>query len=87
MIGATRRRAEKKAAQIADKAFEHLDAPVRRYTAPEVPTFPYAEVLENMVLPDTAGIVAEAHALAKYGPASTGRMAKEKPAPRLVGAG
>ncbi|MDH5421111.1 MAG: dehydrogenase E1 component subunit alpha/beta [Acidimicrobiia bacterium] len=54
------------AAQIADKAFEHLDAPVRRYTAPEVPTFPYAEVLENMVLPNTAGIVAEAQALAKY---------------------
>lgn len=54
------------AAQIADKAFEHLDAPVRRYTAPEVPTFPYAEVLENMVLPNTAGIVAEAQALVKY---------------------
>lgn len=54
------------AAQIADKAFEHLDAPVRRYTAPEVPTFPYAEVLENMVLPNTAGIVAEAQALANY---------------------
>lgn len=54
------------AAQIADKAFEHLDAPVRRYTAPEVPTFPYAEVLENMVLPNTAGIVAAAEALAKY---------------------
>lgn len=54
------------AAQIADKGFEHLDAPVRRYTAPEVPTFPYAEPLENMVLPNTAGIVAAAQALAKY---------------------
>lgn len=54
------------AAQIADKAFESLDAPVRRYTAPEVPTFPYAETLENAVLPNTAGIVAAARELAAY---------------------
>ncbi len=54
------------AAQIADKAFEHLDAPVKRYAAPEVPTFPYAEVLENMVLPNTAGIVARAKSLLAY---------------------
>ncbi|MDH3308180.1 MAG: alpha-ketoacid dehydrogenase subunit beta, partial [Acidimicrobiia bacterium] len=54
------------AAQIADKAFEYLDAPIKRYAAPEVPTFPYAEVLENMVLPNTAGIVARARDLVAY---------------------
>lgn len=54
------------AAQIADKAFEHLDAPVRRYAAPEVPAFPYAETLENMVLPNAAGIVERAVELTGY---------------------
>lgn len=54
------------AAQIADKGFEYLDGPVRRYTAPEVPTFPYAEPLEDMVLPNTGGIVAAAKELASY---------------------
>ncbi len=54
------------AAQIADEAFEYLDAPVRRYTSPEVPTFPYATPLEDMVLPNTAGIVDAAIQLCAY---------------------
>jgi len=54
------------AAQAADKAFHHLDAPVKRYAAPEVPAFPYAEALENMVLPSTEGIVAKVMELVSY---------------------
>ena len=41
------------AAQVADKAFEWLDAPVRRYAAPDIPTFPYASELEEMVYPES----------------------------------
>lgn len=54
------------AAQIAEKSFEWLDAPVRRYTAPEVPAFPFAASLENQVMPSTEGIVEHARDLAKW---------------------
>jgi len=54
------------AAQIADKAFEHLDAPVRRYASPDVPAFPFNAKLEAMVMPNTAGIVEHALELSKY---------------------
>lgn len=54
------------AAQIADKAFEHLDAPVKRYGAAEVPAFPYAETLEEMVYPNPEGIVKNTVALMAY---------------------
>lgn len=54
------------AAQIADKAFEWLDAPVRRYAAPDVPSFPYATELEEMVYPNPEGIIRHAQELAKY---------------------
>ena len=54
------------AAQIAEKTFEWLDAPVRRYAAPDVPAFPFAASLEKQVMPDVAGIVEEARALARW---------------------
>jgi pyruvate/2-oxoglutarate/acetoin dehydrogenase E1 component len=54
------------AAQVADKAFEWLDAPVRRYAVPEIPTFPYAAELEEMVYPNAEGIIRHAQELAKY---------------------
>jgi 2-oxoisovalerate dehydrogenase E1 component beta subunit len=54
------------AAQVADKSFEYLDGPVRRYAAPEVPAFPFSETLENMVMPNTAGIVQHALDLSRY---------------------
>jgi len=54
------------AAQIAAKAIEWLDAPVQRYTSPEVPTFPYAATLEELVIPSVDGIVERARALAAY---------------------
>ncbi|HSF84752.1 MAG TPA: thiamine pyrophosphate-dependent enzyme [Acidimicrobiia bacterium] len=54
------------AAQISEKAFDWLDAPVQRYCAPEAPTFPFAGSLEKQLLPNTDGIVERARALAKY---------------------
>ncbi|NHZ70490.1 MAG: tungsten formylmethanofuran dehydrogenase [Proteobacteria bacterium] len=54
------------AAQIAEKSFEWLDAPVRRYTAPDVPAFPFAASLENQLMPDVDGIIEEAIALARW---------------------
>ena len=52
------------AAQISEKSFEWLDAPVQRYTSPEVPTFPYAATLEDLVIPSLDGIVERARTLA-----------------------
>ena len=46
------------AAQIAEKSLDWLDAPVHRYCAPEVPAFPYSDILEAMVMPSVDGIVA-----------------------------
>ncbi|MGH8914019.1 MAG: alpha-ketoacid dehydrogenase subunit alpha/beta [Acidimicrobiia bacterium] len=54
------------AAQIADKTFEWLDAPVRRYALPDVPIMPYAGALENDLYPTPEGIVLKAQELAKY---------------------
>jgi 2-oxoisovalerate dehydrogenase E1 component len=54
------------AAQIAEKSFEWLDAPVRRYTAPDIPAFPFAASLEKQVMPDVDGIVREARELARW---------------------
>ena len=53
-------------AQITEKAFEWLDAPVRRYATPDVPTFPFAGSLEDQVMPNVAGIVNRARDLARY---------------------
>lgn len=54
------------AAQIGEKAFDWLDAPIQRYATPEVPAFPFGPALEAAVMPNTAGIVDRAAALAKY---------------------
>jgi len=54
------------AAQVADKTFEYLDGPVRRYAAPEIPAFPFSEKLEEMVMPNTEGIVQRAIDLSRY---------------------
>jgi 2-oxoisovalerate dehydrogenase E1 component len=53
-------------AQISERAFDWLDAPVRRYASPEVPTFPYAATLEEQIIPNVDGIVERARALARY---------------------
>ncbi len=54
------------AAQVVDKSFEYLDGPVRRYAAAEVPAFPYSERLEELVMPNTQGIVQRALDLSRY---------------------
>jgi 2-oxoisovalerate dehydrogenase E1 component len=54
------------AAQVAEKALDWLDAPVQRYAAPEVPTFPFASALEDAVFPSVEGIMERAAALAAY---------------------
>jgi 2-oxoisovalerate dehydrogenase E1 component len=54
------------AAQVADKAFEWLDAPVRRYALGDIPAFPYASELEEMIYPNPEGIIRHAQELAKY---------------------
>ena len=54
------------AAQIGEKAFEWLDAPIKRYTAPEIPAFPFAAELEAQVMPSVAGIIEHAIELAEY---------------------
>lgn len=54
------------AAQIADKTFEWLDAPVKRYALPDVPLMPYAGSLEHSLYPTAQDIVERAQELAKY---------------------
>ena len=54
------------AAQIADKTFEWLDAPVKRYALPDVPIMPYAGSMEHSLYPTPEGIVEKAQELAKY---------------------
>jgi 2-oxoisovalerate dehydrogenase E1 component len=54
------------AAQIAEKAFDWLDAPVQRYASPDVPNFPFNDELEAQLMPNVAGIVQRARELAEY---------------------
>ncbi len=54
------------AAQLADEGFEWLDAPVKRYAAPDVPTFPFASELEAMMYPNPEGIAERARRLLEY---------------------
>jgi len=44
-------------AEIAERAFDYLDAPVKRVSAVDVP-MPYAKNLEQLAIPDVAHIVA-----------------------------
>jgi acetoin:2,6-dichlorophenolindophenol oxidoreductase subunit beta len=50
---------------VADEGFELLDAPVRRVAAACVP-LPFADALEQQVIPTTAKVVAEVRKLAAY---------------------
>jgi 2-oxoisovalerate dehydrogenase E1 component beta subunit len=53
------------AALIAEKAFEDLDGPIVRITAPDTPV-PFAPTLEEHFLPSTQRVVAAARRLAAY---------------------
>ncbi len=50
------------AAQIIDRAFDYLDAPVKRVTGKDVP-MPYAASLEKLALPSVADVIAAARAV------------------------
>ena len=53
------------AATIAEEAFEHLDAPVRRLAAPDSPV-PFSPVLEKAFIPQVDDVVAALRELAAY---------------------
>lgn len=53
------------AARIADKAFDYLDAPIKRVAALDVPT-PYSPPLEAAALPDVTRVLAAARELLNY---------------------
>jgi 2-oxoisovalerate dehydrogenase E1 component beta subunit len=53
------------AATVAERAFEHLDAPVVRLTAPDTPV-PFASPLEEEFVPDVARTVEALQALCAY---------------------
>ena len=51
---------------VAEAAFEHLDAPIRRLTTPDIPGMPYNRPQETWLLPNAAKIVAAVRELAAY---------------------
>jgi 2-oxoisovalerate dehydrogenase E1 component len=53
------------AARIAEKAFDHLDAPVRRLGYPDTPV-PFHKALEEECLPDAEKIAAAARELSRW---------------------
>jgi 2-oxoisovalerate dehydrogenase E1 component beta subunit len=53
------------AATIAEEAFEHLDAPVRRIAAPDTPV-PFSPPLEKAFIPQVEDVVAGLRELAAY---------------------
>jgi 2-oxoisovalerate dehydrogenase E1 component beta subunit len=53
------------AATIADEAFEDLDAPVKRLTAPDTPV-PFSPALEKAFIPQVEDVVAGLRDLAEY---------------------
>jgi pyruvate/2-oxoglutarate/acetoin dehydrogenase E1 component len=53
------------AARIADKAFDYLDAPIKRVAALDVPT-PYSPPLEAAALPNKEKVLAAAREILKY---------------------
>jgi 2-oxoisovalerate dehydrogenase E1 component beta subunit len=53
------------AASVAEEAFEHLDAPVRRLAAPDTPV-PFSPPLEKAFIPQVADVVSALTELADY---------------------
>ena len=53
------------AAVINERAFDFLDAPIRRVTPPDTPV-PYAPTLEDAYLPQVDDVLAAALDLLKY---------------------
>ena len=53
------------AARISEKAFEYLDGPIVRVTAPDTPV-PYSPPLEHAFLPNAEKVAERARWLARY---------------------
>ena len=53
------------AARIAEKAFDYLDAPIKRIASLDVPT-PYSPPLEKFYLPNKDKVIAAARELLAY---------------------
>jgi 2-oxoisovalerate dehydrogenase E1 component beta subunit len=53
------------AARITEKAFEYLDGPVVRITAPDIP-IPFSPTLEAAFLPNAAKVAEKARQLYRY---------------------
>ncbi len=53
------------AAEIQEKAFGHLDAPIKRVTAPDTPV-PFAPVMEQYYIPDEQDIAAAAREVLRW---------------------
>jgi 2-oxoisovalerate dehydrogenase E1 component beta subunit len=51
---------------IADEGFEHLDAPVVRVAAPDVPAMPFNKPQEDAYMPSPAKIADAMRRLAAY---------------------
>src|SRR5882672_11099131 len=49
-------------AEISERAFDHLDAPVKRVSSVDVP-MPYAKNLERLAIPDVAEVIAAVRAV------------------------
>lgn len=54
------------AAQIADKAFHWLDAPVKRYALPDIPIMPFATSMEDAMYPTPDSIAERARAVLEF---------------------
>jgi 2-oxoisovalerate dehydrogenase E1 component beta subunit len=54
------------AATITESVFEHLDAPIFRVTAPDVPAMPFAPTMEHEFLPNVDKIAATLRQAAAY---------------------
>ncbi len=54
------------AAIIAQEAFEHLDGPITRLAAPDVPAVPFSHPMQDFFMPNSEKIAAAARKLAAY---------------------
>jgi 2-oxoisovalerate dehydrogenase E1 component beta subunit len=54
------------AAELAERCFEHLDAPVTRIAGPDVPAMPFSPTLERAFMLDAEGVAGTLRQLARY---------------------
>jgi 2-oxoisovalerate dehydrogenase E1 component beta subunit len=54
------------AAELAERGFAHLDAPVTRVASPDVPAMPFSAALEHAFMLNTDKVAAALRRLAEY---------------------